>query len=306
MSNICILFINKLLNKMSLPFTFTNYSPSPKRVYLSNNQIKSDSFGILVTLFKHKLPFTIANSKLELDYLRFIYLKVITQDIDGTIISPTTDIDEIWHTHLLHNKDYLDMCLNINFIVYHYPERANDTEQVKNNRIENFKKIYYQYFKTLPYDVSNNLNNISNISTIAPNNISDNSIHDLYGILNQNNQLNENIPQESDSESEVSEDTENVEYIRIKESKPKKKEYSPPVTIFVKTVTNKNITIEISLDCSIAQLKNLIFFKENIPVETQKLIFAGKRIDYDDKKTLREFNIENHSTIHIMLLLKGC
>jgi hypothetical protein len=239
---------------MSSPFTY--FTMPAHSCFASPIQKQHD---VLLKLFVHKLPFTIPDAKLEMDYLRFIYLKVVTQDVYGTIISPTTEIDEVWHTHLLHNKNYLDMCLNINFIVYHYPEKANDTEEVKNKRIEMFKKLYYQYFKTIPYDI------INNISSIAPN-----------------NQLNETISQESDSE------------------------YSAPVTIFIKTVTNKNITIEISLDCSIAQLKNLIFFKENIPVETQKLIFAGKRIDYDNKKTLREFNIQNHSTIHIMFLLKGC
>lgn len=289
---------------MSLPFTFFN--TSPKRVQFANcNTVNYNSnYSILLTLFKHKLPFTITESKLELDYLRFIYLKVVSQDINGTIISPTIDIDEIWHTHLLYNKDYLDMCLKINFIVYHYPERSNDTDEVKNKRIEMFKKIYYEYFKTLPYDVSE-----QNISSIANNTSNlDNSIHDLYGSLNKNIPVESTVI-ESDStdssDSDMSESTEFVEHIKIKENKAKKI-YSPPVTVFVKTATNKTLTIEISLDCSIAKLKNLIFYKEKIPVETQKLIFAGKRIDYDNTKTLREFNIEHHSTIHMMLLLKGC
>jgi hypothetical protein len=217
----------------------------------NDNIFLSKNNRVLNTLFLHKMPFSIPDKRLEIDYLRFIYLKVITQDVNGTIISPTIEIDEIWHQHLLHNKNYFDMCLNINFIVYHYPERADDTEEVKNKRIDNFKKLYYKYFQISPYEV---------IPDLKP------------------------IPVTSNDN----------------------KVYSPPVTIFVKTATNKTITIGISLDCSIAQLKNLILFKENIPVETQKLIFAAKRIDYDNTKLLREFNIENHSTIHMMLNLKGC
>jgi hypothetical protein len=219
-----------------------------------NFSVSKNTRNVLNILFLHKMPFSISNKKLEIDYLRFIYLKVITQDVNGSIISPTIEIDEIWHQHLLHNKNYFDMCLSINFIVYHYPERADDTEEVKNKRIDNFRKLYYKYFQTVPFEVMHDLTPISDIS---------------------------------DNSDEI-------------------KEYSPPVTIFVKTVTNKNITIEISLDCSIAQLKNLILFKENIPIEIQKLLFAGKRIDYDNKKLLREFNIQHHSTIHIMLQLKGC
>ena len=210
---------------MSSPFVQNAF----KRSYAIND--------VYIKLCKRILPFTILDKKLELDYLRFIYFKVVTEDVDGTIISPTIEIDEIWHNHLLHNKDYLDMCLDINFIVYHYPERINDTQEVKDKRIEKFKQLYFKYFQNMP--------------------------------------------------------TEN-------------KDCSPPVTIFIKTVTGKNITIEISLDSSVAQLKNLIFLKEKIPIVTQKLIYAAKRIDSDNTKTLREFNIGNHSTIHMMFELKGC
>ncbi len=219
-----------------------------------DNFFVSKNTRVLNTLFLHKMPFSIPDKRLEIDYLRFIYLKVMTQDVNGTILSPTIEIDEIWHQHLLHNKNYFDMCLSINFIVYHYPERADDTEEVKNKRINNFRKLYYKYFQTTPYVV---------LQDLTP--VSDNSDY-------------------SDSS----------------------KEYSSPVTLFVKTATNKNIVINISLDCSVAQLKNLILFQENLTIETQKLIFPGKRIDYDNQKILREFNIENHSTIHLMLNLKGC
>jgi hypothetical protein len=215
---------------MSCSFDIINYSDKEKRFY-----------DVLSKLFLHKLPFTISDKRLEIDYLRFIYLKVVTQDVDGTIISPTIEIDEIWHTHLLHNKNYLDMCIKINFIVYHYPEREDDTQEVKNKRIDIFKQLYYKHFQILQY-------------------------HDKY----------------------------------------QEKEYSTPITLFIKTVTGKNITIEISLDCNVAELKNLIYLKEKIQIQRQKLIFAGKRIDQDNTKTLREFNIENHSTIHMMFELKGC
>jgi hypothetical protein len=196
------------------------------------------SQDVLVKLFSHKLPFVVQNKKLEMDYLRFLYLKVVTQDINGTIISPTIDIDEIWHTHLLHNKDYFDMCLNINFLIYHYPERADDMEEVKNQRIDMFKQLYYKHFQILPYEAS---------------------------------KINEDM-----------------------------------VQIFIKTINGKNITINISLDCSVQQLKQLIFVKEHIATDIQKLVFAGKRIDYDMTKTLREFNIVNHSTIHMMYDFKAC
>jgi large subunit ribosomal protein L40e/ubiquitin C len=206
--------------------------------------------GLLNKLYQHPLPFQINNAKLENDYKRFIFIKMVTQDIDGTVISPTIDIDEVWHQHLLYNKDYLEMCIKINFIVYHYPQHSDDSIKVKNKRIETFKIIYQEYFQNIPFgyiDISNN-NNSELVSSVK----------------------------------------------------------SEPVQIFIKTITNKTVVIEISLDNTIGELKQMIYIKEGICIETQKFIFAGKYISYDNKKTLRELNIEKDSIIHIMLMLKGC
>jgi hypothetical protein len=206
--------------------------------------------GLLNKLYTHTLPFQINNSKLENDYKRFIFLKMVTQDIDGTTISPTIEIDEMWHQHLLYNKDYLEMCVKINFIVFHYPERSDDSLENKNKRIETFKKKYQEYFQNIPFG--------------------------YIDISNKNN-------------SEL--------VFSVK---------AEPVQIFIKTITNKTNVIEISLDDTIGELKQMIYNKEGIEVETQKFVFAGKYISYDNKKTLRELNIEKDSIIHIMLMLKGC
>ncbi len=98
---------------------------------------KINSFG---------LPFVVIDENLKNDYLKFLALKVFTQDIDGSIISPTIQIDEIWHHHLLYNKHYLDMCTHINFIIYHWPNRENDSEAIKNVRRQNFISLYNEYF----------------------------------------------------------------------------------------------------------------------------------------------------------------
>ncbi len=94
------------------------------------------------------LPFQIA-PEIKNEYFKFLAMKVYTQDLDGTIISPSIEIDNIWHHHLLYNKHYLDMCININFIIYHYPERENDDEFEKNIRRNNFIDLCKQYFPSI-------------------------------------------------------------------------------------------------------------------------------------------------------------
>jgi hypothetical protein len=103
-----------------------------------------------VTIFDklvlHKLPFHICDKKLVEDYYKFISLKVYTKDTYGTIISPTSEIDEVWHQHLLHNFDYIEMCTKINCLIFHWPERENDSIEEKMLRRNTFFELYVKFF----------------------------------------------------------------------------------------------------------------------------------------------------------------
>jgi hypothetical protein len=105
------------------------------------------------------LPFSV-QEELKHEYFKFIALKVYTQDLDGTIISPSIELDNLWHKHLLYNKHYLDMCINLNFMIYHYPERENDDEYEKNIRRNNFIDLCKIHFPSLkpkiPQKIINN------------------------------------------------------------------------------------------------------------------------------------------------------
>ncbi len=108
----------------------------------------SYSVTIYNKLIQIGLPFSV-QEELKDEYFKFLTMKVYTQDIDGTIISPSIEVDNIWHKHLLYNKHYLDMCININFIIYHYPERENDNEFEKNIRRNNFIDLCKQHFPSV-------------------------------------------------------------------------------------------------------------------------------------------------------------
>eukprot|EP00002_Diphylleia_rotans_P002239 TRINITY_DN11412_c0_g1_i5.p1 TRINITY_DN11412_c0_g1~~TRINITY_DN11412_c0_g1_i5.p1 ORF type:complete len:102 (+),score=16.49 TRINITY_DN11412_c0_g1_i5:232-537(+) len=69
------------------------------------------------------------------------------------------------------------------------------------------------------------------------------------------------------------------------------------------TITGKEVEIDIEPTDKIERVKERVEEKEGIPPPQQRLIFGGRALA--DDKTVKDYNIEGGSVIHLVLALRG-
>ncbi|EGT49148.1 hypothetical protein CAEBREN_07880 [Caenorhabditis brenneri] len=73
--------------------------------------------------------------------------------------------------------------------------------------------------------------------------------------------------------------------------------------IKVKTLTGKEIELDIESGDKVERIKEKVEEKEGIPPAQQRLIFAGKQMNED--KTAADYKVVGGSVLHLVLALRG-
>ncbi|XP_059094560.1 NEDD8-like [Tigriopus californicus] len=71
----------------------------------------------------------------------------------------------------------------------------------------------------------------------------------------------------------------------------------------VKTLTGKEIEIDIEPTDKVERYKERVEEKEGIPPPQQRLIFSGKQMN--DEKTAADYKVQGGSVLHLVLALRG-
>lgn len=75
------------------------------------------------------------------------------------------------------------------------------------------------------------------------------------------------------------------------------------IQIFVRNLVGKTLTIHVQPNDLVGRLKFEIQQREGVPINEQRLIFAGKQLE--DERTLADYNIQKHNTLHLVLRLRS-
>ena len=77
----------------------------------------------------------------------------------------------------------------------------------------------------------------------------------------------------------------------------------PMLQLFVRTVSGRTLPLQVESGKTVESVKQMLQELENVDVDHQRLVFAGKELD--DSKTLESYNIKGDETLEMLFKIAG-
>ncbi|KYR02431.1 hypothetical protein DLAC_01270 [Tieghemostelium lacteum] len=220
------------------------------------------------------------------EYNRFITLKIVENDYEGSMLYPSTLIGQIWYHHILNTKKYEEFCKIIGMHLHHNSKSEFDDPQDKRNRYLNTLKLYKKHFTVISNDY------------IWPHLDWMNLPHHTSTPIQNQQHLNNTVISLSDEESadernSNSSDTtkycENVEPETISDSNQQNK------TIFLNIINPDSLQtrIAISANESMEKLLNTYCQRNDLPIEKIKIKHNNRFIPIGSSHTPNSLGIKD-------------
>ncbi|KAA6401788.1 MAG: putative ring and ubiquitin domain containing protein [Streblomastix strix] len=89
----------------------------------------------------------------------------------------------------------------------------------------------------------------------------------------------------------------------FKEKFQKRKNTRGCIQIFIKTLQSRTLQMFVKQDDTILSVKSMVQEELFVPIDQQRLVYAGRELD--DDKYLQDYNIQNEATIHLIARLSA-
>ena len=83
-------------------------------------------------------------------YKQFIELKVVYDDWNADLLSPSLLVDQVWHLHVLDTRAYNSSCIQLcDRLIHHDPDGDGDLSQ-RAKRVKKTRQVYREHFGCEP------------------------------------------------------------------------------------------------------------------------------------------------------------
>lgn len=198
-------------------------------------------------------------------------------------LSPPPLIHELWVSHILETRSYASMCelLVPGGCTINFSQQRRPTAELMAQRVGITMEAYVKEFDVLPS------------SAVWPNVPSD--------LLSR---MNPDVGGKG-SES-VSESCKHDQATVSQAPAPPYATSTATEVLFVEDLDGTTAKFEVDLDWTVCHFQLMLTLKFDVPIDDQRLVYSGHRMETCDGRTLRAYCLRTESTVYLGRRLRGC